>query len=68
MVATGKLLDALVERAGRMRYLLGDNGYDGSQPAAPHAAREARIAPFFPAATIASAPSATISNSTAAAT
>ena len=56
---------ALLERAGRMSYLLGDKGYDADGSASSFAILVPRLS--SPAAATASAPSATTSSATPAA-
>ncbi len=65
-VSDVKAAPALLERAGRMRYLLADKGYDGNGCAARFATPEPF--PSSPDDAIANVPSATTRTDTAAAT
>lgn len=71
MLTPGKVSDVkaaptLLERAGRMRYLLGDKVYDADR--LRRLARDAGAVPVIPAGATASAPSATTSSVTPVAT
>ena len=65
-VSDVKAAPALLERAGRMRYLLANKGYEADH--LRRSLRDAKVVPVIPVAATASAPSAATNSATALAT